>query len=387
MNKSYNSTNPQSPPPPNFNNTYPSGAPRPGSRPRKTEPSLTPLVFVAVAFLCFSIGLAGFAYYRNVASRAPAPVSPLQATSTPGPPTCQTLINQAISYTGKYCDHIGPNEACYGNVTIQAQMIANTSPRVSQRGDIVDMNQIASISAAPLNLNTEEWGIAIFRMLGNVPGSVPGETVTLMVFGNTKLDKSSGLDSFYFSSQLGQIVCKEVPMDGLMVTMPEGTGWIFKVNGTKLTLIGNASLTASQDGEMVVSLYKGAAAITSQGQTQYFGAGEKVSVQLGGANGTQAVSPPSEPQPLSADEIALACATTGRYCTADAIPTVSAADAQMMIQSGQALDPSAFGTPVPSTGSGGSGQGGSQTSPTPNCYGVGTDKCSGENPGQGGKGH
>lgn len=388
-----------------YNNADRSTSGRDDPRQRKRESSLAPVIFVALAFLCFSIGLLAFAYYRNASAPITKAGSGLFTLSTPttqSQASCQSLINQAISYTGQYCDHIGPNEACYGNTTIQAQMISNTSQRFSQRGDVVDMGQIQSISAAPLNLTTEEWGIAIFKVLGNVPGTVPGQAVTLMVFGNTNLNKpEAGLDTFFFSSDLGQIVCEKVPLDGLMITMPEGTGWTFKVNGTKMTLLGNASLTRNQNGNMVVSLFKGAAAITSLGQTQYFGAGQSVSVKMGGSSDKPlAVSPPSPPQPLSADEMAIACSTTGRYCTPDAIPTVSAADAQVMIQSGQALNPTIFGTPLPPAGSTGStggsssgtsGSTGSQGSggsgaPTAICSGLGNPNCNPNTTGQGGGG-
>ncbi len=224
----------------------------------KRGTSLIPLLLFAFGFLGLSIGLLIFSLYRSG-----------YALSAQSQVNCQSLKDQAISYTGKYCNKIGANEGCYGNTTLQGQMIANANQRFSERGDVADISQIQSISADPLNLMTQDWGIAIFRVLGNLPGTVPGEMVTLMVFGNTKLDKTStGLDSFYFSSELGQIVCGKVPMDGILINMPNGAGWIFDVNGAELTLMGNASLEANKNGTMVVGLYNGAGQITSDGQTQ-----------------------------------------------------------------------------------------------------------------------
>ena len=296
-----------------------------GSNPRKYGRSVVPEVIVIIGLLgTLCIGLLAFALFR---SNNP-PVDSGQAS-------CQKLIDKAISFTGNYCNQIGTNKGCYGNTTIQAQMVANSNERFSKRGDIADVSQIQSISAAPLNLSTDEWGIAVFRVLANLPGSVPGETATLMVFGNTKLDKiSNGLDSFYFSSELGQIVCDKVPFDGILINMPNGVGWTFNVNGTELTLIGNASLKANTNGNMEVSLYNGAGQIISSGQRQYFGAGQKVSVNLGGPNGNQAISPPSKPVPLTSEELKVACTMTGNYCKADAISTVDAAQAQTIVQTG-----------------------------------------------------
>ena len=311
---------------------------RAGSGQKRRAPSLMPLEILVLAVLSCGIGLWGFAAYRIT-------TGPLAHQTS-----CQSLIDQAVSYTGKYCDQIGANKACYGNTTIQAQMIANASQRFSQRGDVADVTQIQSISASPLNLITNQWGIVIFRVMADLPSSVPGQTVTLMVFGNTNLDKTStGLDAFYFSSELGQVVCNKMPMDGILITMPNGVGWTFNVNGTKLTLMGDASLKANKNGSMMVGLYKGAGQITSDGQTQYFGAGQSVSVNLGGPNGDQAISPPSSPQTLSPDELKVGCTMTGNYCTASAISTVDPAQAQAMIQSGLTVSSSTVVPPLPAS--------------------------------------
>ena len=319
----------------------------------KSEPSLMPLVILALGFLACSLGLLVFAFYRTNAglfsqTQAQSQVQNQVQPQIQNQANCQSLIDQAMSYTGKYCNQIGANKACYGNTTIQARMIANASQRFSQRGDVADVNQIQSISASPLNLITKDWGIVIFRVLANLPSSVPGQTVTLMVFGNTNLDKTStGLDAFYFSSQLGQVMCDKVPMDGILIKMPDGVGWTFNVNGTNLTLMGNASLKANKNGSMMVGLYKGAGQITSDGQTQYFGAGQSVSVNLGGPNGDQAVGPPYLPQSLSPDELKVGCTMTGNYCTASAISTVGATQAQAMVQSGLTLSSSTVVPPLP----------------------------------------
>jgi hypothetical protein len=299
-----------------------------------------PEVIVIIGLLgILCIGLSGFALFRS---------SYLPATAVAAQANCQKLIDQAILFTGNYCNQIGTNKGCYGNTTIQAQMVANSSERFSKRGDVADVSQIQSISASPLNLTTEEWGIAIFKVLANLPGSVPGETATLMVFGNTKLDKTSnGLDSFYFSSELGQIVCDRVPFDGILINMPKGVGWTFNVNGTELTLIGNASLKANKNGNMEVGLYDGAGEITSDGQTQYFGAGQNVSVDLGGPNGNTAISPPSKPVPLSPEELKVVCTMTGNDCTSDSISKVDTVQAQTIIQSGLIPVSSNIASPLP----------------------------------------
>jgi hypothetical protein len=157
----------------------------------------------------------------------------------------------------------------------------------------------------------------------------------MMVFGSTKLDKiTNNLETFYFSSDLGQIQCRKVPFDGIMITMPEGTGIKFTINDAELTLMGNASLKATRNGSMEVSMYSGSGYIVSNGQGQVIGAGEVSSVPMGGPNGTSSVGPPSIPRPLSPEDLAIACTMTGQFCSQQQITQVSADNALKTLQAG-----------------------------------------------------
>ncbi|MGD0611652.1 MAG: hypothetical protein ABSB41_09060 [Anaerolineales bacterium] len=330
-------------------------APLPGGVvPEEPEKRNSSRFFVAAAVIIFGllcVGLVIIAVARfGVLSRTSSPA--LTATALAAhDQDCQALIQQAVQASGSSCQQIGSNKVCYGNDTIQADLIPSASERFVQRGDVVDIGLLRSLSASPLELDKHQWGIAVFKVIANLPRSLPGETVTMLVFGNTLLDNGTGsLEAFHFSSEFGQIVCNKVNLDGIMVTMPKGQGVHFTVNGAELTLMGDASFKAAKNGEMQVSLYSGAGSIVSQGQQQYFGAGQKVSVQLGGPGGSDAVSPPSTPEPLSGDELNLACSMGGQYCSSSDISPVSPAEAQAMVDAGMATStPTASSTPAPTS--------------------------------------
>jgi hypothetical protein len=301
------------------------------------------------------VGVTGFALYRS--GFVPFGLSSsLTATAIArNSASCQALIDLAIQSSGSYCGETNSNNVCYGNTTIKAELVPGATERFSERGDIIAVNELRRLSASPLNLDNDEWGIAVFKVIANLPRSLPGETVTMVVFGNATLDNNSGesnsLESFYFSSELGQIACEKVPYDGLMITSPSGGGIRFNINGAELTLAGNASIKAINNGEMEVSVYDGSAKIVSNGDEQYFGAGQKVSVELGGPNGNESVSSPSEPESLSQDELNTACNITGQYCSPGEIDPISEEEAQGQIQSQitstPTLTPTQTLTPIP----------------------------------------
>jgi hypothetical protein len=238
--------------------------------------------------------------------------------------SCQQLVQQAMQESDEFCRNMGTNQLCYGHFAVEAELIQQTNAVFSQRGDIINVDVLHRLSASPLDLVTQTWGIAVFKVTANLPRSLPGQNVTVLVFGNTTLDKDQpGLHTFYFFSDTGQIICDEVPFDGLFIVMPDGTGAVFNINGSELVLSGTSSITATRGGEMTISLYSGSAQVTANGQTQIFGPGQQVSIPLGGANGTEAVGPPSQPVPLSDEELALACTMSGENCEKEPIPTLS----------------------------------------------------------------
>lgn len=292
---------------------------------------LTMLCAVILGFVAYQGGL-----FDNVLFSASMTRTAVAANNA----SCQLLIQKAMEASDEYCSSIDSNKACYGNNTLKADLVAGSSDQFTERGDVVGVEKLERIVASPLKPDSNEWGIAVLKVLANMPRSLPGQTITMVVFGNTTLDNESGnLESFFFSSELGQIQCEKVPDDGIMISVPEGEGVSFMVNGAELTLTGDASITAQKNGKMEVNLYEGAGRIVSNGEEQYFGAGQQVSVPLGGENGTESIGAPSEPSTISQDDLDTACSLTSQYCQPDQIIPVSGSQAQEELQQALGITP------------------------------------------------
>jgi len=312
---------------------------RSASRRKRQEEILLVSLGVLFSFICVSI--TAFALYFGGYNPLVFPFHLTATAISQRNASCQALIDKAIQASDSYCGRTNSNSVCYGNTTIKADLEPDATQRFSERGDIIAVNELRRLSAAPLNLDNNEWGIAIFKVIANLPRSLPGETVTMIVFGNTTLENESGsMESFYFFSELGRIVCEAVPFDGLMITTPDGGGVRINVNGAELTLMGTASLKAVKNEQMEVSMLSGSGRIVSNGQEQYFGAGQKVSVGLGGENGVQSISGPSTPAALTQEELNTACTMTGRYCSQSEIIPVSGVEAQGQLQNQITFTPS-----------------------------------------------
>jgi hypothetical protein len=252
-----------------------------------------------------------------------------QANST----SCETLIEQALLFSDQRCQQIGRNQVCYGHYTVDATIAPGPSTRFELPGDVIPVEILQMLSASPLDLSRNEWGIAIFKLQTTLPRTVPGQNATFIVFGNTSLEDASGdLQAFYFSSGVGEVTCELVPFDGLLIRMPDGTGLTIQADGATLTLMGTTVLEARQGEQMSVTMLDGSASVSSGGQEQFLGAGQVVTVPLGGANGVQAVGPPSVPTSAPPTVLSVGCVMGGVGCVPGSLPIISPAQAQAEIE-------------------------------------------------------
>ena len=235
---------------------------------------------------------------------------------------CQALIEQALLVSDDNCQRIGRNEVCYGNNTIDAVLAADADDEFQDRGDVIPVQALQALTASPLNLIDEEWGVAVFKLQATLPRTVPGQNVTFLLFGNTSLENTSGdMQAIYFSTGFGTITCDAVPFDGILVRTPDGGGITFQANGTSFTLDGNTAtiLEAQPGGEMTVSVLDGQAVVTADGQEQPVAGGNRVKIPLGGEDGLNAVGPPSGPEALPGGP-GLGCTLLGLNCPSTPTP-------------------------------------------------------------------
>src|SRR5258705_11860560 len=93
--------------------------------------------------------------------------------------TCPEIVQAAIAATDAQCSTTGRNQACYGNVNLEAipqPGIDNFS--FSTPGDIVAVSDIENLTLSSKVEESGEWGIALLQLQANLPDSLPGQNVT-----------------------------------------------------------------------------------------------------------------------------------------------------------------------------------------------------------------
>lgn len=233
---------------------------------------------------------------------------------------CPAIVQTALSTVETLCAETGRNQACYGNLALVAQARDGvTDFQFSQPGDITDLAAIQALTLDPLDTVTETWGVALLRAQANLPDTLPGQNVTLLLFGDVEISNQGGvsdesgsygdMQAFYFRTGIADAPCSAAPESGILVQTPQGAERItLQINDAVVTLGSTAFLQAVPGDAMLVSVLEGMGEVTAGGASVAVPAGTRVSVPLdsdGRAGGV-----PSYPAAYTTDQ-------------ADALPVVT----------------------------------------------------------------
>src|SRR5436190_320574 len=82
---------------------------------------------------------------------------------------CPALVQEVLESTDKLCSGIERNQACYGNIQIDATAQPEvTDLKFSSPGDIEDIARFQSFDLAGLS-TPDTWGVMLMQVQANLP--------------------------------------------------------------------------------------------------------------------------------------------------------------------------------------------------------------------------
>ncbi|MBN1965569.1 MAG: hypothetical protein JW910_13045, partial [Anaerolineae bacterium] len=101
---------------------------------------------------------------------------------------CPAIVQAALTATEEFCLSTGRNEACYGHFLLDAAVRdSEAGIQFAAQGDIAPVGQLESLRMFPMDINAGTWGVALMRIQANLPDSLPGQNVTMLLFGDVSL--------------------------------------------------------------------------------------------------------------------------------------------------------------------------------------------------------
>ncbi|MBZ0288604.1 MAG: SH3 domain-containing protein, partial [Anaerolineae bacterium] len=104
---------------------------------------------------------------------------------------CPPLVTAALQSVQDVCADTGRNEACYGSTQLEAEFQPGfTNASFSQPGELIGVNGLRTLRSTAADPASQVWGIALMRLQANLPDTLPGQTVTMMVMGGTLIENA-----------------------------------------------------------------------------------------------------------------------------------------------------------------------------------------------------
>lgn len=204
---------------------------------------------------------------------------------------CPAIVETALSAIDLFCEGTGRNQACYGNVSLDAVPQPGAGGLMfEQVGDIINLADLQSLRVAPMDEDAGIWGVALLRLQANIPDTLPGQNVTFLLFGDVEITSAvdpndpnrNPMQAFYLTTGVGDSRCTEAPESGLLVQTPEGVGNIaFNVNGVDVAMGSTVLFQAKPGEEMKVSAIEGSAALNVNNRVHTAVAGTRLRFELG----------------------------------------------------------------------------------------------------------
>jgi hypothetical protein len=205
---------------------------------------------------------------------------------------CPVLVQAALDYTDEVCANTERNQACYGNLQIAAVPQTNAADfEFDSPGDRANLVDIESLVLSDMAV-PDEWGVALLQVQANLPDTLPGQNVTLLIFGGVALETHSIEDdqkpfqAFYFESGIGDSACTEAPRAGFLLQTPSGAGEIeFVMNEVHISIGSTAYFEAhatypEASGKLSLYVLEGEVTATALGVRLSAPAGTRLIVPL-----------------------------------------------------------------------------------------------------------
>lgn len=106
---------------------------------------------------------------------------------------CPSVIDEAVKVIGDVCAAARRNEACYGNVEVIVQPQPDAPAlQFEKPGDIINLADIDSLALSSLDPEAPSWGVALMKLQANLPDTLPGQNVTILLFGDVEIRSAVG---------------------------------------------------------------------------------------------------------------------------------------------------------------------------------------------------
>jgi len=105
--------------------------------------------------------------------------------------SCPFLVEEALAAVGNNCSDLVRNSACYGYNQVDATFFDEMpEDYFTIPSDRANLSDIDTLHTAPLDTVQSQWGVAVMNIQANLPNTVPGQGVLMMLVGDAAIENA-----------------------------------------------------------------------------------------------------------------------------------------------------------------------------------------------------
>lgn len=170
--------------------------------------------------------------------------------------TCPELVEVALASVDDLCSTLDRNSICYGNIQVDATFYTDVPDDFfTQPADIASILDVASVQTSGYTPDQPIWGVALMSIQADLPNTLPGQAVTILLLGDAEIQNSVTPDSAFVAG------------DPIVVTTVASASNIRALPNTSSFVIGSAPIgttyetdARSSDGEWLRIIFDGSPA-------------------------------------------------------------------------------------------------------------------------------
>ena len=141
--------------------------------------------------------------------------------------SCPTLVEQALNAVGDNCSDMGRNSACYGynqvDATFSGEFPENYFSVPTDRASLTDLDTLRTL---PMDTNSSRWGVAVMNIQANLPNTLPGQGVIVMLIGDAEVRNDVAPEE---ASMIVDPISSVMLEEGFLYKSPSTSGEIIRV--------------------------------------------------------------------------------------------------------------------------------------------------------------
>jgi SH3-like domain-containing protein len=106
--------------------------------------------------------------------------------------TCASDVESILMTVRDACDSVQRNQVCFGNHRIDAQAKEQDYElEFESSGDIEELSNFNRLQLRQSDPETGDWGVVLMKLQASLPGTVPGQSVTIVAFGDVEIGEQA----------------------------------------------------------------------------------------------------------------------------------------------------------------------------------------------------